>query len=63
MILPLPPERLCTLNSEGRILFLSQIHRFRRDNTGNISTIFAVSLVPLLAAVGASVDYSLANME
>jgi Flp pilus assembly protein TadG len=44
-------------------LLLSQIHRFFRNNTGNIATIFAFSLVPLLAAVGASVDYSLANME
>jgi Flp pilus assembly protein TadG len=44
-------------------LFSSQINRFRRDNTGNIATIFAFSLVPLLAAVGASVDYSLASAQ
>ena len=44
-------------------MFLSQIHRFRGDNTGNVAIIFAFSLVPLLAAVGASVDYSLASME
>jgi Flp pilus assembly protein TadG len=38
--------------------FSSSLKRFREDISGNYAIIFAVSLVPLLAAVGTSVDYA-----
>ncbi len=38
--------------------FARQIGRFRRDRRGNIVTVFALTLVPILAAVGGAVDYS-----
>jgi len=34
------------------------IGSFRRANSGNVATIFAVTLVPLIAAMGCAVDYS-----
>ena len=37
------------------------LSRFRRDQSGNIAMIFALSLLPLLSAVGCAVDYSLAS--
>jgi Flp pilus assembly protein TadG len=37
------------------------VDRFRRDRRGNIAVIFALSLLPLLSAVGCAVDYSLAT--
>jgi Flp pilus assembly protein TadG len=54
---------LGTLNEEGHTLFLNLINRFRRDKAGNLAITFAAALVPLLGAVGASIDYSLANAE
>jgi Flp pilus assembly protein TadG len=41
--------------------FASQLSRFRRDQRGNIITIFALTIVPILASVGAAVDYSRAD--
>jgi Flp pilus assembly protein TadG len=38
--------------------FAGHIGRFRHDRRGNVITIFALSLVPLLAAVGCAIDYS-----
>jgi Flp pilus assembly protein TadG len=35
--------------------------RFRGDSQGNIAVIFAIALVPLLAFVGAAIDYTRAN--
>jgi Flp pilus assembly protein TadG len=35
--------------------------RFRRDSSGNIAVIFAIALLPILAAIGCAVDYSLAT--
>src|SRR3954468_12074241 len=37
--------------------------RFRRDRRGNIAVMFAIVLIPMLAAVGGAVDYSLANAQ
>lgn len=34
---------------------------FRRNDSGNIAILFAVALVPILASVGAAVDYTRAN--
>lgn len=42
-------------------LFARQIGRFRRNRRGNVLTIFALTLAPVLAAVGAAVDYSRAD--
>jgi Flp pilus assembly protein TadG len=42
-------------------LFARQIERFRRDKRGNIITLFALTLVPVLAAAGGAVDYSQAD--
>jgi Flp pilus assembly protein TadG len=53
---------LRTLN-KGAIVFLGQISRFRRNSAGNVAITFAAALLPLLGAIGASVDYSLANAE
>ena len=39
------------------------IGRFCRDQRGNIAIIFAISLLPILAAVGGAVDYSIANSQ
>ena len=35
--------------------------RFRREKRANVAVIFALSLIPLLAFVGAAIDYSRAN--
>ncbi|NPU13665.1 hypothetical protein HL667_28060 [Bradyrhizobium sp. 83012] len=37
------------------------VRRFARDNRGNIAVTFAIALLPILAFVGAGVDYSRAN--
>jgi Flp pilus assembly protein TadG len=42
-------------------LFARQIERFRRDKRGNIVTLFALTLVPVLAVAGGAVDYSRAD--
>ena len=36
------------------------LSRFRRDQSANIAMIFALTLVPLISAIGCAVDYSLA---
>ena len=38
-----------------------EIGRFRRDKSGNIAVIFVIALLPILAAIGSAVDYSLAT--
>src|ERR1700676_4640663 len=38
--------------------FARQISRFRRDQRGNVLMLFAITIVPVLAGVGAAVDYS-----
>jgi Flp pilus assembly protein TadG len=38
--------------------FARQIVRFRRDQRGNVLMLFAITIVPVLAGVGAAVDYS-----
>jgi Flp pilus assembly protein TadG len=35
-----------------------QIGRFRRDQSGNIAVIFALSLMPILSCIGCAIDYS-----
>src|ERR1700739_969144 len=37
------------------------LRRFRSNSRGNVAVIFAIALVPLLTAVGAATDYSIAN--
>ena len=37
---------------------MSIFNRFRRDKRGNVAIMFALSLIPLLGAVGAAVDYT-----
>jgi Flp pilus assembly protein TadG len=44
-------------------LFAGRGGQFRRDQRGNIAITFAVTLVPILAAVGGAVDYSIANSQ
>jgi Flp pilus assembly protein TadG len=41
--------------------FARTIHAFSRAQSGNVAVIFAISLVPMVAAVGGAVDYSRAN--
>jgi len=41
--------------------FLSVAGRFRRDRSGNIAVIFTIAVLPILAAVGCAVDYSMAT--
>jgi Flp pilus assembly protein TadG len=41
--------------------FFSTIRRFRRDKSGNIAIIFALTLLPVLSAVGCAIDYSRAT--
>ncbi|HVV40959.1 MAG TPA: TadE/TadG family type IV pilus assembly protein, partial [Nitrobacter sp.] len=36
--------------------------RLRRDNRGNIAPLFAIAILPVLAFVGAAIDYTRANM-
>jgi Flp pilus assembly protein TadG len=43
----------------GRLTAL--LRRFRSNSRGNVAVIFAIALVPLLTAVGAATDYSIAN--
>lgn len=45
----------------GPIQFGRQILEFRNSNSGNIAVTFALTLVPVLTALGCAVDYSLAN--
>jgi Flp pilus assembly protein TadG len=44
-------------------LFAGRVGHFRRDQRGNIAITFAVTLLPILAAVGGAVDYSIANSQ
>jgi Flp pilus assembly protein TadG len=37
------------------------VSRFRRNSSGNIAVIFAIALLPIVAAVGCAVDYSFAT--
>ena len=37
------------------------LDRFMRDTRGNIAVIFAIACIPLLTAVGATIDYSIAT--
>ena len=37
------------------------VSRFRRDRSGNIAVIFALSLLPVLSGIGCAVDYSRAT--
>ena len=43
--------------------FLGLINRFRRNKTANIAVTFALASLPILAFVGAAVDYTVANQE
>jgi Flp pilus assembly protein TadG len=43
--------------------FTDQIGRLRRDQRGNIAVIFAIASLPILAAVGGAVDYSMASAQ
>jgi Flp pilus assembly protein TadG len=38
-----------------------EISRFRRDKSGNIAIIFALTLLPIVSAIGCAVDFSLAT--
>jgi len=40
---------------------VASIARFRRDVDGSIAPVIALSLIPIITAVGAAVDYSRAN--
>jgi Flp pilus assembly protein TadG len=42
-----------------RALF-REITRFRRDRSGNIAVIFTLTLLPILSAIGCSIDYTIA---
>jgi Flp pilus assembly protein TadG len=43
-----------------RALF-REIGRFRRDKSGNVAVIFMLALLPILSAIGCSIDYSRAT--
>jgi Flp pilus assembly protein TadG len=40
---------------------MALLARFRRDNKANIAVIFGIAVIPVLTAVGAAVDYSMAT--
>ena len=42
---------------------IQQLLRFRRDSRGNVTLIFALSLLALMGAVGVAVDYSMASRQ
>jgi Flp pilus assembly protein TadG len=42
---------------------IDQISRFRRDRSGNIAIIFAISVLPLLVGIGCAVDFSIAMKQ
>jgi Putative Flp pilus-assembly TadE/G-like len=42
-------------------LFARQIRRFRRNQRGNVVVIFALTLMPVLTALGCAIDYGRAN--
>jgi Flp pilus assembly protein TadG len=42
--------------------FWQTLERFRKANGGNVALIFAITLVPLLAATGTVVDFTRAAM-
>jgi Flp pilus assembly protein TadG len=44
-------------------MFVRAMRQFRRDDGGNISIIFALTLIPVLALIGMGIDYSLASMR
>src|ERR1700754_697040 len=58
-------NHICPVTLMSDASFLSRILRraanFRSAKGGNVAVIFAFSLVPLLFAVGAAVDYTRAN--
>jgi Flp pilus assembly protein TadG len=39
---------------------IGEITRFRRDRSGNIAVIFTLTLLPILSAIGCSIDYTIA---
>jgi Flp pilus assembly protein TadG len=41
--------------------FSGLMHRFRRDQRGNIAVIFGIACIPVLSAIGCGVDYSEAS--
>jgi Flp pilus assembly protein TadG len=44
---------------QGRLTAL--LRRFRSNSSGNIAVIFAIALLPILTAIGAATDYSMAT--
>src|SRR6516164_7423352 len=40
------------------LTFVRLFDRFRRDRRGNMAVMFAIACVPLIAAVGAAIDYT-----
>jgi len=40
---------------------VQKFNRFRRNKSGNVAVIFALTLVPVVSAIGCAVDYSRAN--
>jgi Flp pilus assembly protein TadG len=42
---------------------LAAMRRFRHDRAGNVAMMFALALVPILACVGAAIDYSMASNQ
>jgi Flp pilus assembly protein TadG/uncharacterized protein YegL len=47
----------------NRMALIQQLLRFRQDSAGNVALIFGLALLPLMGAVGAAVDYSLASRQ
>jgi Flp pilus assembly protein TadG len=44
----------------GMRALIGEITRFRRDRSGNIAVIFTLTLLPILSAIGCSIDYTIA---
>jgi Flp pilus assembly protein TadG len=47
----------------SRMALFQQLLRFRHDSGGNVALTFALALLPLMGAVGAAVDYSMASRQ
>jgi Flp pilus assembly protein TadG len=54
-------NRLSNMKSRhGLPALFRELIRFRRDQSGNIAMIFTLALLPILSAIGCSIDYTIA---
>jgi Flp pilus assembly protein TadG len=59
--------QICRQAQISRALYrkavIGRVVRFRRDATGNVVLSFAIALLPILALVGAAIDYTVMNRQ